>query len=91
MSRPHQGEPLVRLLLHRNRHPLRVVPADDHVHQSRRLADRHAGPGNLRERLSRALGHVSLLRWCRVAHTSGLDPLAASLPVQDWHLVHAAA
>jgi hypothetical protein len=90
-ARPHQGEPLVRLLLHRNRHPLWVVPANDHVLRLRRLADRHARPGDFRERLPRALEHVPLHRWCRVAHTSCLDPIAAPLPVQDWYLVHAAA
>jgi hypothetical protein len=37
---PHQGEPLVRLLLHWEWHPLWVVPADNHVHWSRPLADR---------------------------------------------------
>ncbi|MFN9907304.1 MAG: hypothetical protein ACK56F_14490, partial [bacterium] len=60
-ARPHQGEPLVQLLLHRDWHPLRVVPADDHVHRPCSLADRHARPGDLRERLSSALGHVPLL------------------------------
>jgi hypothetical protein len=53
---PHQGEPLVRLLLYWDRHPLRVVPADDHVHWPRPLANRHARPGDLRERLPGALG-----------------------------------
>ena len=60
-ARPHQSEPLVRFFLHRNRHPLWVVPADDHVHWSRRLADRHTRQGDLWERLYRALGHVPLL------------------------------
>ncbi|MFO0002913.1 MAG: hypothetical protein ACK559_17455, partial [bacterium] len=38
----HQSEPLIRFLLHRNRHPFRIVPADDHVHGSCCLTDRHS-------------------------------------------------
>jgi hypothetical protein len=54
-TRPHQGEPLAWLLLHRERHPLRVVLTNDHVHRTLLLADLQVLPGGLRKRFPGAL------------------------------------